>query len=199
MAYAMNLKQIERKAWVSHFEDGLWDIALAMFMLTPAIRTFTDNVWFTLLFAVAPLVLIGGKRFITTPRIGRVKFGRERKDRQRRILIAFGLTILITHAALVIVLGVLNPSETWMRVVTIGLCLGAILGLVAYLLDIPRLYGYFLLLLTGWVLWEAFGDPTGPIWLALSGGVVLTIGIALLLRFLHKYPKLAEEVLDNNV
>jgi hypothetical protein len=199
MAAELDLKQIERKAWTSYFQDGLWDIALGVYMLTPAIRTFTDNVWFTLLFLAAPVILIIGKRFITVPRIGRVKFGPARKARQRNVRIAFGVSFLVLNTVLLLVLVVLAPPEAWIRATVLGICLVLLLGLVAYLLDVARLYVYFAVLAAGFVLWELSGDPAGPICLAISGGIVLTIGLALFLRFLHKYPNPNEEALDNNV
>ena len=199
MAAELDLKRIERKAWTSYFQDGLWDIVLGVYMLTPAIRTFTDNAWFTLLFLAAPVILIMGKRFITVPRIGRVKFGPARKARQRNILIAFGVSFLILNTVMLLILVVLAPPEAWIRATVLGICLVSILGLVAYLLDVIRLYAYFAALAAGFVLWELSGDPAGPICLAISGGIVLTIGIVLLLRFLHNYPKPDEEALDNNV
>jgi hypothetical protein len=48
MSEKTNLKEIEKKAWASYFEDGLWDIFMDLLMLGMGLRTLTDNVWYTL-------------------------------------------------------------------------------------------------------------------------------------------------------
>ena len=198
MTTGIDFKKIEKKVWTSYFEDGLWDIVLAVYMLTPAIRAFTDNVWFTLLFIVAPLVLIVGRRLITVPRIGRVEFGSARKTRQRRVWMVFGLTGFVANVILLVVLVVVDPSIAWIRTTILGICLGVILGLVAYLIDVARLYVYFLVLVTGYVLWDIFGDPTGPIFLALSGAITMVVGLSLFVRFVRKYPRISVEQMNVN-
>ena len=198
MATEIDFRKIERKAWTSYSGDGLWDIVLAVYMLTPAIRALTDNVWFSLLFIVAPLVLIVGRRLITVPRMGRVEFGSARKTRQKRASVLFGLIGFVTNVILLVVLVVVDPSTAWIRTTILGICLGIILGLVAYLIDVARLYVYFLVLVTGYVLWDIFGDPTGPIYLALSGTIIMVVGLSLFVRFVRRYPRISVEQISVN-
>jgi len=102
MTGKINLKEIERKAWMSYFEDGLWDIFMGLLMLTTGIRSLTDNVWFTLGIFAALLISVIGKKLITIPRIGRVKFGPARKVKQKKLAAVLIVSVLATLALLLL-------------------------------------------------------------------------------------------------
>ena len=99
---SMDLKMLERNAWRSYHQDGLWDIYLGLLLWDLALLLNSSIEWIEsdLVRYLAYLVLIGGaflifwagKRFITAPRLGRVKFGPARKRRQLHLaLILAGL------------------------------------------------------------------------------------------------------------
>ena len=94
MSRDINLKELERKAWRSVFQDGLWDIYLGLLLMALAIYALLSKtklpeaqqmVIYIGLMAASMLVLWAGKRFITLPRMGRVKFGPRGKTRRRKI------------------------------------------------------------------------------------------------------------------
>lgn len=187
MTEKINLKEIEKKAWTSYFQDGLWEIFLGLMMLTMGIRALADNAWFTLLIVAAVLVIVVGKRLITIPRIGRVKFGTVRKVKQRNVIAVLGISVL---ANLVLLLlhnsGLILPEMSISPIMAIWLL--AVFGLLAYYLDFRRLYVYGLFFAISEVLWGLFDKPTGPIAFSVSGSAALLIGTVLLIRFLHRYP-----------
>ena len=111
MSKQLDIKEMEKKAWLSNFQDGLWDIYLGLIitgMGFPWLGEYfglpeTVNVLVTLLswnFG-AMLIFFLGKNFITRPRIGYVKFGKIRKKRNKYlglflfIMFAFTLTTFI--------------------------------------------------------------------------------------------------------
>ena len=102
MAETINLKAIERRAWTSYFEDGLWDIFLGAMLLIGGIRSVTDYVWYTFLILPLILVLPLGKRFTTTPRLGLVKFGRSRKGKQEKAVVALIISVLAIFALMLL-------------------------------------------------------------------------------------------------
>lgn len=188
MTEKINLKEIEKKAWISCSSlDGLFDIAIGLIMLTTGIRTLADNAWFTLLILAAVLVVVVGKRYITTPRIGRVKFGAVRKVKQRNVIAVLGISVLAN-----LVLLLLSNSELILPEMSISpivaIWLLVVFGLLAYYLDFRRLYVYGLLFAISEVLWGLFDKPTGPIAFSVSGSAALLIGTVLLIRFLRRYP-----------
>ena len=89
----LDLKSIEKKVYRSFFEDGFWDIFIGMLLLgfglgwtriifdimEPLYILIISIIWTTITFLIYYL----GKKFITLPRIGTVKFGQKRKARQK--------------------------------------------------------------------------------------------------------------------
>ena len=90
----IDLKKIEKKSWTVYFQDGLWDIYMGMLMLVIGINIFIDNEWFTWLMIAPILLIILGKRFITTPRLGRVRFGSERQKKRIAVFIVIALAVI---------------------------------------------------------------------------------------------------------
>ena len=85
----LNLKELERKAFRSTYQDGLWDLTLGLIVIGMAFYTFRPDegygplniVWFVVSFTLANLVLWAGKWFVTVPRMGQVTFGPLRKKK----------------------------------------------------------------------------------------------------------------------
>jgi hypothetical protein len=99
----IRVKEAQQKAWRSVFQDGLWDIYLGLLLLTMGIGDLLDNMdltktrYYTIFFgiyAVSLLLLWAGKRFITLPRLGRVKFGPAGKTRRNKVrLLLFAVPV----------------------------------------------------------------------------------------------------------
>lgn len=200
MSQDINLKQIERKAWTSYFQDGLWDIFFGLLLLTMGIQGLIYNVWFTFVIGAAVLVVLLGKKFITIPRIGKVKFGLKREVRQMKSIAVVGILVLAILIVLMLTLLGLDLPATGkgIRVAIQAVGFTVVFGLIAYFMDFRRLYAYGLFFAIGSVLSELFDDPIGPIAFSVAGSIALLIGLVLLARFLRKYPKAVEEGFDDN-
>jgi hypothetical protein len=150
----MNLKDVERRAWRSTFQDGLLDIFLGLLLLAMAISAWmsdNDFSWgwqmgvFVGLDVGAMLAFWLGKRFITVPRMGLVKFGPKGKARKRGALWVGTASALVGLAFLVISLvvrGGRSERILWDVIIPVGYVLNmlVIFSLGAYLLDVERLY-----------------------------------------------------------
>ena len=187
MSERIDLKEIERRAWTSYFQDGLWDIFMGILMLTVGIRTFTDNVWYTLLILAAVLVPLVGKKFITVPRIGWVRFGPARIARTAKMTGVIIVSVLATLAFLLLPYSGLAFPRTWTSPM-MAVLIAVAFGLLAYYLDFGRLFAYGLLFAMSEVLWGMFGRPIGPMAHTVSGIVALIVGLVVLVRFLQRYP-----------
>jgi hypothetical protein len=207
MTGTMSLKELEKRAYASNFEDGLWDIFLgivlfAMFseLLFSAIGMSWGyiipepmgnlTVSQVVLTALALLVFLAGKRLVTIPRIGVARFGPRRKARLWKIGIVFVITAIVGLLfALEIVpsMGLPLPLAAWIIVSGLGF------GLAAFLLDFNRLYFYAVLFAASpvsFVLLKQAGFPlVGLSVVAISAAIMIAVGIILLLRFLKKYPR----------
>jgi hypothetical protein len=195
MSEVADLKRIERRAWTSYFDDGLWDIFLGAMFLIGGIRALTENVWYTLLVAPLVLVLPVGKKLVTTPRLGYVKFGPARKLKLGKAFIALTVSVLtiftlqlLTRSGLSLPIVPMSPiMAVWIAV---------FFGILAYYLDFRRLYAYGLLYAISEVLWGQFGKSIGAVTQTIWATAILLVGLIVFARFLRKYPLPAEGILD---
>jgi len=196
MTETIDLKAIERKAWASYFEDGLLDIFLGAMLLIGGIRSITDYAWYTLLIVPLILVLPLGKRLITTPRLGHVKFGPARKLKQTKVIAVLTISVLATFALLMLPKsGFALPAKMLISPIMAG-WIAVVFGIIAYYLDFTRLFTYGLLFAISEVLSGLFGVYIGAMAQTISGIVVLLIGLFVLTRFLRKYPQPVEATAD---
>ena len=106
----LNLKELERKAFRSFYQDGFWDLFFGLMMLAMYTFTLFDNMENkslripALLFLEggAVFVLIYGKKQITAPRLGSVTFGKKRKKRLAYVFLANLLSLIILIGSLAI-------------------------------------------------------------------------------------------------
>jgi hypothetical protein len=212
MSTRINLKELERKAWTSYFQDGLWDIYLGFLLLTmgmgPVLPSLDTSVIWTLAMlltfsVLAWLAFWAGKKFITTPRMGLVKFGPRRKARLKKTRAVLFLSVLL-GVIMFVLRAMWNiewaaipiPAYVWAVQAVV------VFGLGAYFLDVSRFYAYGMLYAlpvpVGIVLLQNTGFP-GLMFLpfGISGGIMVLIGVVLFIRFLREYPLPAAEVSSN--
>jgi hypothetical protein len=212
MSRDINLKELERKAWRSVFQDGLWDIYLGLLLMALAIYALLSKtklpeaqqmVIYIGLMALSMLVLWAGKRFITLPRMGRVKFGPRGKTRRRKAAVLLAISVLVgALVSIVTSLGLkgnLSDGLPLHLVVPAAWALNMLVlfSLGAYFLDYDRLYliGVLYALAVPLLIWldEFAGIKLGFIALAVPAGIILIVGLVVLVRFLRDYPLPAEE------
>ena len=193
MIKKINLKELEKKAWIKYFEDGLWDIFFGIMLLTTVIRTVTDNVWFTFLMFVGVIIMIAGKRYITTPRIGLAKFGPARQMKQIKIMGIIALAIIITFCLFWAGNSTMNLPKFVGSIIIAGM-VAVIFGAMAYYLDYFPLLIYGLLFATGEILWSTFGEPVGVMAMLVFGSIIFIVGFIKLSQFISRYPLPTEEV-----
>jgi len=184
-----DLKQIERKAWNIYFQDGFWDIYMGLFMIVIGMNILVDNEWYSWLMIAPIFLMILGKRFITTPRLGRVKFGIERQKKRLAVVIVIAIAV-ICDIVLVAFAANGTPLPTAVAAAVFGMSALLVFGSMAYFLDCRRFYLYGLLLGGAFSLEILLNDPLTSTAFFVCGAAVLIFGLALLIRFLRKYPKI---------
>ena len=207
MTEQIDLKGLENKAWKSAFQDGIWDIYFGWLFLGLAIAPFGDTfglpgdigsmivIFCWNIFAV--LFLILGKKKITIPRIGFVKFGAKRKKMKKRLLAFLIFNMFLAFLLLFVnISGIFNSLNIGglIEPLVVGLLLITVpLSILAYFLEFHRLYIYALLFGLGFFISELLYPFVGsPLDLFLSQGLVgfavFSIGVVYLVQFLRKYP-----------
>ena len=206
MPQDINLKAIERQAWRSVFQDGLWDIYLGMLLMAMAIFALLRKTnipeagqmtMYIGLMGLAMLVLWAGKRLITVPRMGRVKFGSKGKARKMKARVILAVSVLV--GVVVFVFTALafkgNRSEELpLHLIIPGVWamnMLVLFSLGAYFLHYERLYliGVLYALPVPLDIWlnEYAGIKLGFIAFAVPAAIILTMGLVVFIRFLRDY------------
>jgi hypothetical protein len=194
-----NLREIEKKAYMSYHQDGLLDIFVGVYILGFGLGIWVDIIVGFLGFgSIMPAILmatilpiwIAAKRRITMPRIGFVKFGARGSNRLFAIFLGLMVAGLGVFFAFTLFQGGHSP---WLNLVfqngliIVGIGSLAICFLFGYSMGLKRLYGYGLLAFILLVIGHFIGIFFGYILLIL-GTTVTAAGFALLISFVRKYP-----------
>ncbi len=214
MSSQLDLKEIERKAFRSTHQDGLWDMYFGLVIICVGVFTYRPPEGYSPLNLVLTLTALclayglfwAGKKFITVPRLGQVRFGDARKKRGRSLAIILSAVVLVQLAVLLFTVGgwlnedfaaklnrFLSTKNGLMdlTVAIIGsLFVGPSMILMAYFNDFPR--GYYIAIMTALAVFLM-------IWLnnllypLMIGLLVALPGLVLFVIFLRKYPHQQED------
>jgi len=203
MTTNMDLKQLERKAWTSFFQDGLLDIFMGLVLVAVGLPAMLPGILITglsqdvagaVLMVLAFLPYWGGKRFITVPRTGRAEFSRARKSRQTKAAVIYAISAVAGAIVfLMTMLGLRSSPPAWVQslgvegflALGIGGWMFLIVGLSSYFTDYTR--GYVIAALYA----LAFGGKVllhNPIVFVVAGTVAVLMGLAVFVRFLRTHP-----------
>jgi len=197
-----NLKEIERRAYMSYHQDGLLDIFAGLYILGFGLGIFMDIIWdFGMgviiipggLIAVALPIWIAVKRKITMPRIGFVKFG-PAGGTSKLMAIFIGLAVAGLGFFFVFTLATFQSgSRQWLDLIfqngmlILGFGSLAVCILFGYSMGLRRLYAYGLLAMITLVIGHLL-DIFFAYILSALGITVIATGVALLIGFVKKYP-----------
>jgi len=215
MEQQIDLKQLERKVWMSFYEDGLWDIYLGMLLMAMAVGALLSDmgapettliITYGCLVGAAFVFLWLGKRFITIPRLGLVHFGPQAKARKKKASVIFAVSVLV--GLIVFVMFLPTVKDSFFKILPIDLVFPAIwvanmlivFSLAAYFLHYRRLYLIGVMFAVGVpldiLLRELTNRDLSVIAFGLPALVILVMGGVVLSRFLSRYSLGAEVTLD---
>jgi hypothetical protein len=207
MTAEINLKEVERRAWRSFFQDGLWDIYLGLLLLAMGVSAWlsdqdisevTHFAIYIPLLLLSMVVLWAGKRFITVPRMGRVKTGPKGKARKRKARVLLFFSVVVGLALFLVALAAYNHPAGWASLIEYllpavwALNMLIVFGLGAYFLEFNRLYLhgvlYALAVPVDFLVGELTGVRLGAIAFIVPALVILLVGGVVFFRFLRDYP-----------
>jgi hypothetical protein len=195
MAEKINLKEIERKIYTSYHQDGLLDVCIALVVLSFGISMVLDMPWLGGTFAVVGITLYtAAKKTLIFPRAGFVKFAQYQYRAKALISITVGVFSFFALLGVVVFMQfegggtpiwLLFLIENYMLV--IGISVAALFCTLGYTFKIGRMYLYALLTLVMFVTGYFLSYPL-HYYLTLLGTVILFFGLAILIRFIRRYP-----------
>jgi 4-amino-4-deoxy-L-arabinose transferase-like glycosyltransferase len=195
----IDLKKVEKQTYQFTFTDGLYDMAygslLIFIAIAPILREILYPSYIIFLILPASLILILGKRFVTVPRIGIVKFNQNRTKSRNKIGLLIAILFPITVVMVVLTFFGFFNIKVGGYIVPVGAGLFALilLSLIAYIMDYSHFYLYAVSIGLGIPLAELlepiFGEPLDYIIsFGISGILILVYGIITFVKFIKKYP-----------
>ena len=204
MRNKLDLKQLERRAWTSFFDDGLLDIFMGLVLMAvgvPAVLAgiftseLSQDVAAAALMVLAFLPYWAGKRWVTLPRAGRAEFSEARKSKQTRVALIYAVSVVVGVVVfLMVMLGLSSSPPAWVQWLGVegflGLGIGGwmflILGLASYFMDYRRGYVIAALYALG------FGGSVllhNSITFIVAGALGVLMGLVVFVRFVRTHPK----------
>ena len=203
-----NLKEIEKRTYISYHQDGLIDIFIGIYILLFATGILLNTIlelstWFVIP-AIFPAIIvpiwISIKKRITMPRIGYVKFKSTGVNRLTAIFIG----LIIAGLGMFFILG-FSSTQNWAlelrniiisnSMIVIGTGAFFTSSLFAYTMGLKRLYAYGLLALAVFSLGHFIFIPIEYL-LVTIGFAIIIYGSILLMQFTRKYPLTQGEKTD---
>lgn len=210
MSQPINLKEIEKKAFRSYHEDGLWDLYLGMMLMLMGSgsviggmmeeRGGNFELWsISSMLVFAALIMAAfwaAKKFITVPRMGQVKFGPRGKIRRVRVKIVAGISVVVGLVVFAILTLIRSDSPQRALVgiiipIVYSLNMLIVFGLWAYFWNFERMYLIGLLyalplpLLIG--MDELLGMRIVFLSFAVPAAIILIMGTVVFIRFLRNH------------
>jgi hypothetical protein len=204
----IDLGEIERRAVAAYYEDGLLDIFVGGYLLFVGLIAITDFAHRHVLIWILPpslgtLLYNEAKKRVTYPRVGFMKFTKERSVR-----VAFNTMIVFIAVGLVTLTGLFTgmgvPENAPWGVLLLnrynllfqGGVLASIFLLLSRVMSVARLRIYsvisILVYLAGYIYLESpfiVSSQSLGVPCAIIGVVMACIGASQLRRFIDKYPK----------
>jgi hypothetical protein len=194
MSYELDMKEIERQAYLSYSEDGLVDIAIGLVILLWGVFLVVEpSGLIGLLGPLALAVWYLGKRFITIPRTGRIQPSQKMGRKMRNLAIFLLVLGFIVLGGILTGMLIGYTSSNSYSLGILGLVIAAGVSLLAYLLNAARLYAYAVLLFVAFAggeilsasitTFDAFAFSV-----IFAGALILLSGLVVLIRFMRRYP-----------
>ena len=195
-----NLKEIERRAYMSYHQDGLMDIFAGLYVLGFGLGIFMQIIWDSSFGVIMPAILIttvlpiwiAAKRKITMPRIGFVNFGTRGANKLTVVFIGTMVAGLFAFFAFTFATSQ-SGLRQWLNLIVqngmliVGFATLAVCAIFGYTMGLKRLYAYGLLAVIVLVIGHFMGIFFAYI-ITTLGITVMVAGLALLIGFVKKYP-----------
>jgi len=194
------LKKLERATFRAVADSGLWDLllacAVAMLAIAPLLSPHLGDFWASAVFVPfwvgVWLVIRAVHARVVQPRVGRVEFSSWRKRRLGSLAIVMLVANLLALAGGVFAATRPTVGQTHIVPLTAALVLLIGFSTASFLLEIPRVFGYGLLMAAAFPLGEALfqrGYVSHHGFPAVFGTCAVAIFVSGIVRFVRFLPE----------
>ena len=191
----IDLKKLEKKAYLYFHKDGILDLLIGLIILVFGIEMVHKQFWVLPVFS---FVMISSwvpvKKLITAPRMGNVNFRKARQTVWLFVLVFSGMFVFAVTLFIAVKRDTMPILEifTMYPLLILAVLFSVPLGAAALYFGINRFYAYivliFLVLVPGQHLFSH--EPSRVM---IVGSAILLCGAGLLFRFIRTYPIPSEE------
>jgi hypothetical protein len=216
MSEQISLREFERKAYSTIFQDGLLDIVIGcgvvQFSVAPLLtETGLNDFWSSAVFVPIMFGLIAVawmvRRKVVVPRLGQLRVGAWRKRKLSRGVIGLlALNVLIFVLGVLAAVGSISSRNvlSWIPIPHIGFGLSTLMlfSVSAAIFEVPRFYLYGALLALSPVVGEWLHITIGashhgfPVTFGAVAVIIILIGVTLFVRLLRRYPTSGEQLVE---
>ena len=189
----IDLKQIQRRVYMSYFQDGLWDILLGVFLVCWGLMVTFDFVavmgGFWLVFY---MLILGLKRWLVYPRAGYIKIAEARRNQIKMVILG---TVVFLAGVAVIPIFIIDSRPAWFSeyfMLMIGGMFTLVIIFLAVWWQVYRWYAYAAVVLLAFMSHQWL-DTELNLSFFIPGGIIAIYGLVLLVMFLRRYPKKSAE------
>lgn len=183
------LHQLEQSTYRSQIDHGLFDVVIGAFLVAIGLMLHANLDYMpAIVFFVGVVALGQARQRLIEPRIGHVRLLAEHRARLKawRWLTLLALVAAVFGVLAMSGLGWIDYPDNARPLVVTG-CFAIPLALSAWLFGIRRWFAYAVIVFVGGAIEWHYSLAYGVSWY-FSGGVIVLIGLALLLRFVRKHP-----------
>jgi hypothetical protein len=188
-----DLKAIQRKVYLSYFQDGLWDMLLGIVLIGWGLMLWYDFVAVMGGVCVAFYFLILGlKRWLVCPRAGYIKIAEARKQQVKMVIL--GVMLFLAGLAAFFIFAV-ETRPYWLSdyfMFIFGTMLAVVIGVLGYWWKVARWYVYAVIVFASFSLYQWLNTPLNLTFIV-PGGIIAVYGFTLLVVFLCKFPRVDAE------
>ena len=199
MSSKATFKKLRRKTYLAYHQDGIIDLIIGLSILGFSLNMATDNSAFLFMGWIWIVFYMPLKNRITFPRLGFAKFDNERTTRTGLLLMMMvGIITLALFVGLFVFVrsDAMSPAlSAWLRqyhLLVLGAFLAVAMVIAALFSGIKRLFVYAAVTMLSIFLGIQLGVAP-PIFTLVLGGLIGLSGAWLLLRFVRRYPIVADD------
>ncbi|MDT8409283.1 MAG: hypothetical protein RQ741_06765 [Wenzhouxiangellaceae bacterium] len=184
-----HLDQLERSAYRSRIDHGLFDVFIGAFLVAIGLMLHADLDYMpVIVFFVGVLAFEQAQRRLIEPRIGHVRLRAERRAQLKawRWLTLLALVAAVFGIIAMRALGWIDYPANARPLVVTG-CFALPLALAASLFGIRRWFIHAGIVVVGGVIEWRFGLAYGASWY-FSGSLIVVTGLVLVRRFVRQHP-----------
>ena len=190
----MNLKEIESNTWETNYIDGIPDIAIGLLIGISTFFRFNPDIspYYWILMLLSGLYYGLAKKYISIPRIGHIKF---RKERIKKIRLSVLFMCIVLCVLFSFIFFMIFRKAEWLQwiqnipyillIVSFGLFL--IWSSIGYIVRFERMYLYAFLMATSVFLTFTNGLAGLLSW-SITTVIMVAIGVYYQVKFIKKYP-----------